>query len=146
MMRAGFVLLVLGSMCIVGCGGEPSGAVKGSVLHMGQRVAGAQIVFVRESGDVKQFAGVSGVTGEYYFTYPNVQKLPVGRYQVTVSVTTIPAGVPLPPSEETEGLKAQGKAKEASYLFDKDVVAGPNQIDFELTQGQKISAPRESSS
>lgn len=128
---------------VAGCGGEPTGQVTGRVMYNGQRAAGASVLFIAANDEQRQFAGVSGRSGEYYFTYPEVRELPVGRYKVTITVPTIPSGIPLPPGEHTQALKAAGEVAMTPFLFEKDVVAGLNTLDFELTQGAKQEAAAE---
>ena len=127
----GSLLLALG-----GCG-PPSGQVAGKVTFKGQPAAGAELKFQSASNADEQFSGIAGDDGAYVLSYRTLEGLPPGRYNVTITHFTLPGGKPLPAGEAGEVLKSAEKAVKANYVFEQEIVAGPNSIDFELTKGQK---------
>lgn len=132
------------ALCVLSGCAAPTGTVSGKVTYNGQRVGGAEIRFAHADKPDDYFSGGSGLDGTYQVSYRSLKGLPVGRYRVTVKVISLPAGVPFPPGEMRDSLFAEGKLIEASYVFERDIAAGENLIDFELTQGQKQEAPAES--
>jgi hypothetical protein len=57
---------------------------------------------------------------------------------VTITCYRLPGGKPLPAGEESTVIKTQGRAVKHAVVFEKEIVAGANAIDFEMTQGKKI--------
>jgi hypothetical protein len=77
-----------------GCDAPPQGQLNGRVTYQGAPVAGAEMLFASTTEENSQFSGVSGTKGEYYVSYVDPAGLPPGRYKITITVYTIPAGVP----------------------------------------------------
>jgi hypothetical protein len=123
-----------------GCGGEPTGQVTGRVTLQGQPLHGAAMVFVSTTNPDHVFTGASARDGTYQVSYRIGDGLPAGNYKVTITIYTLPSGLPFPPGERADVLKDEGKLVEASYVFEKDIAAGANTIDFEVSQGQKAGA------
>jgi hypothetical protein len=104
-------------------------------------VGGAELKFAPAATLDDWFTGVSAPNGTYQVSYRTLEGLPVDHYQITIKVASLPSGVPFPPGEQRDSLLSEGKLVEASYAFEKDIVAGENHIDFELTEGKKLDAP-----
>ena len=113
------------------------GTMSGRVTYQGQRVGGAEMKFAPAEKTDDWFSGVSAQDGTYQVSYRGLKGLPVGRYQITITVAALPSGVPFPPGELSDSLRSDGKLVETAYVFEQDVASGENKIDFELTQGQK---------
>jgi hypothetical protein len=138
--QAGLGRFLIGLLLLIAGCGAPTGQVTGTVTHQGQGIAGAELRFVSATSEEDTFSGISRLNGKYQLSYPTLDGMPVGRYMVTISIHTLPSGVPFPPGERAESMKQEGKLVRADYTFEQEVAAGPNTIDFELTQGQKVSA------
>jgi hypothetical protein len=141
--------LQVGLLCVLtiaqaGCdrGGEPTGQLTGKVTLKGQPVDGAAMVVQSTTNPDDVFTGGSSRDGKYQVSYRILDGLPVGRYKVMITVYTLAGGVPFPPGEKADELRNEGKLIESSYVFEHDIAAGANTIDFELTQGQKLGAAR----
>jgi hypothetical protein len=123
-------------LALAGCGGNKPVPVNGTVKLDGQPLASGRIEF--RTPDGKGVVAGTGITnGEYNFSANSGP--PPGSYKVSISASKktgkqIPAGSPSPPGtmvdETVEAIPDQYNKK--STLV-KDVVSGPNTINFELT-------------
>jgi hypothetical protein len=136
--RAFLVGIAASCAFVVGCGGEPTGQITGVVTYQGRPAEGAELRLVPDANQDELYSGISGKQGRYQVTYRGQDGLPVGGYKITITVYMIPGGVPFPPGERADTLKADGKLIETSFVFEEEIKAGPNTIDFELTKGQKV--------
>lgn len=127
-------------LCLSGCGSSV-GKATGRITLGGKPVAGAEIVFTSAANENQEFFGLAGDDGNYQVSYRELRGLPVGHYRVTVSRYTLPNGKPLPEGEAGEVLKSDGRAAKQTYVFEKDIGAGSNTVDFELNEGKKVSKP-----
>jgi hypothetical protein len=129
-------------LALLGCG-TPTGRPAGKITLRDRPVAGADLVFEFEQNPDERYFGLSDTTGAYHVSYGTKAGLPVGRYKVIIVHQTLPGGKPLPAGEEGDTLKSEGRTIQLSYRFEKDIQAGANAIDFELSQGMKLPTPRE---
>lgn len=92
-MRNSFVALglVVASLCLVGCGGEPSAKrepvypVSGKVTYKSQPVVDADVVFFCKEKNMSSFAK-TGADGTFKLTtYASFDGAPAGKYVVTVT-------------------------------------------------------------
>jgi hypothetical protein len=137
---AAWLLLLAGTCGFAGCGGPPTGQVAGIVTLKGQPIGGAKLVFVATTNPDDVFHGASSRDGKYQVSYRELNGLPVGRYQVTIAMHTLPNGQPFVPTEATEEFESEGRLVSSSYVFEQEIVAGQNTVDFELSQGRKVEA------
>ena len=133
--------LMLASVALTGCA-SPVGTVTGKVTVKDKPVAGAELSFEPADREDEHYFGVANNEGAYQVSYRTKRGLPLGRYRVVVS-RYLWRGKPLPPGEGSEALRHDQHAVRESYLFEKDIAAGVNPIDFELTQGKKIEQVKE---
>ncbi len=138
--QAGVGWFSLGLLLLIAGCGAPTGQVTGTVTYQGQAVAGAELRFVSTANEADTFSGISRLNGKYQLSYPTRDGMPVGPYKVTISIHTLPSGVPFPPGERAESMKEEGKLVQSGYTFEQAVAAGSNNMDFELTSGQKVPA------
>ncbi len=136
---AGIVVWVILLTSLAGCS-KPVGQVTGKVTLKGEPVAGADVMFqsVAEAND--QFFGNSGEGGAYAVSYREYKGLPVGSYRVVVTRFTQTDGKSLPGGEQGRVLKTTGNVAKKAYQFEKEIAAGDNTLDFELTQGKVVAA------
>jgi hypothetical protein len=125
-------------LVLTGCA-APVGRVTGKVTWKGQPVAGAELAFHPEKDPTDHFSGLCGDDGTYRVTYRTGNGLPPGRYRVVVTRFLTSDGKPVPAGEPGEVLKTAGRAVKKSYAFEKEVAAGENPVDFELTQGKEVA-------
>ena len=133
---------VLGVVLLVGCG-SPSGRATGKVTFQSRPVAGAELVFQSEANPDDRCFGVSDDGGAYHLSYGPRGGLAVGRHQVTIVRYTLPGGKPLPAGEAGDALKDDGKAVKQAFVFEKDIAAGTNTVDFDLAKGKKLPNPED---
>jgi hypothetical protein len=120
-----------------GCS-APLATVSGNVTLKGAPVPEAVLSFQPSSNPDDAFPGTALDSGEYRLSYRDADGMPPGRYRVTVTRAFVRGGKTAPGGEEGEELKANGRALTETYSFEKDVAAGPNTIDFELSQGTRV--------
>jgi hypothetical protein len=120
-----------------GCG-RPVAQSTGKVTLKGAQVPGAEVAFESPSAPEDAAYGTSGNDGTYTLSYRKDNGLPPGKYRVTVTRYTLPNGKPLPPGEEGATLRGdETKVVRHAVVFDKDLAAGANGIDLELSEGRK---------
>jgi hypothetical protein len=123
--------------------GEPVGQLSGKLTLNGQTVVGAEMRLESTSNPDHLFAGITGNEGLFQLSYRTFTGLPVGRYKITFTHQTLVGGKPLEPAEgEEEAVASEEELVTTSYIFEQDIVSGSNQIDFELSQGQKLEPAR----
>ncbi len=137
MPRFRIVLWALPFVACLGCGGSTAGQVEGRVTLNESPVTGAALRFVAADNQDHVFVGASGENGKYQIDYRTFEGLPPGKYQIVVTVSLLPGGVPFPPGERGDSLRAEGKLVETMYEFEQDIAAGSNEINLELNQGKK---------
>ena len=129
----GLILVAL----VPGCG--PSvGQVQGKITFKQQPVTSAELLFLSEANPDQQFSGIARPDGTYQVSYRTFKGLPVGRYSITITRHVLPGGKALPEGEKGAVLKQSGQALKETYVFEKDIAAGANTLDFELQAGKKI--------
>lgn len=127
--------LVLAASCIAlpGCGSTTAKTVSGSVTLNSQPVDGAEIIFTSQGESSQSFLGVSTSDGAYQLDLTGLDGIPAGTYQVTVTWWALKDGRPLPEGEGGQLLKTNGGAVKHTQSFTKNIVAGPNAINFGLS-------------
>jgi hypothetical protein len=129
---------LLGALLFVsGCAG-PVGQPTGRVTLRGVPVAGAELTFLPAADPNAVATGVTDADGKYRLDYGGKRGVAAGKATVRVVYWTLPNGKPLPPGEEGSALKAdETKARQTTYVFEKEVPAGGATIDFELGEGKR---------
>lgn len=128
-------LLLTGLMFLAGCS-APVGQISGSVNKKGKAIPRAELAFESTDKPDVQYFGISDEAGAYAVSYRTQRGMTPGRYLVTITHHTLPNGKPLPAGEEGEAIKTAEKAVKHVLLFEIDVAAGPNKVDFDLSQGK----------
>lgn len=130
-------------LAAAGCGGT-TGQPAGKVTWNHQPVSGAEIAFEPEAGPESAAFGSSGEDGTYRLEFRKGTGLPTGRCKVTITRYTLPNGKPLPEGEEGAALRGdEDKVRRHTVVFDKEIAAGPNALDFELTEGKASAEPEQ---
>jgi hypothetical protein len=125
-----------------GCGAAV-GEVTGRVTSQGQPVPKAELVFTLETQPAEVFYAVAREDGNYVVDRGEKRGLPPGKYQVAVTDYVLAGGAPLPGGEEGVVLKSSGQAVPRTHTLTKDVVAGKNEIEIKLEEGQLLPPPPE---
>lgn len=132
-------VFVAGLLAVVGCGGA-TGQATGKVTRDGKPVPDAEITFTSVTDSQATVHGASGPDGVYYLSYITDGGIPPGKYKVTVAFYTLRNGKPLPGGEEGAALRGdEEKVTRHSFEFDRNIAAGGNPHDFELTEGRKVT-------
>lgn len=108
-----FALLLL---TISGCGPKTA-RLTGKVTLGGQPVPNAEIEFAPVGDQSKNYRGLSLANGNYQIDYGPAGGLPLGEYQVKVTVHLTKAGALLPEGEAGAVLKNSGQAVARSYML-----------------------------
>jgi len=121
---------------LAGCG-SAAGQVSGKITFKSQPVPDARIAFKSLAEADHEFFGVSNENGEYQVSYRTFKGLPAGRYTVTINRHVLRGGKSIPTGEKGISLIDAGKTIQQAFTFEKDIVAGANTLDFELSTGTK---------
>ncbi len=133
---------LLAAAFLTGCGGAV-GQVSGRVTSQGQGVAKAEVTFALDGQPAEVFYGVSQSDGKYVVDVAGKRGLPPGKYQVTVTDFVLADGTPLPGGEEGVVLRNSGRAVRRSHALAKEVIAGANEIEIKLEEGQLLPQPEQ---
>jgi hypothetical protein len=107
--------------------------VTGKVTWKGQPISKAALVFQGPAAPADGITANSDEEGVYQVG------LPAGPYQVTISRYGLANGKPVPEGAAGDAARARpGGVLKHRALFDKQVAAGANTLDFELTEGKKL--------
>ncbi|MCS7021864.1 MAG: carboxypeptidase-like regulatory domain-containing protein [Gemmataceae bacterium] len=121
-----------------GCG-TPKCTVSGKVTYKGTPVEQADLLFEPQEGGSLSISGRSGTDGVYYLNYLDPRGMPTGTYRVLITHYTLPKGKALPAGEAGAALRNDNeKVIRQNYEFFIHLQAGPNQQNFELTEGKRI--------
>jgi hypothetical protein len=132
-------VFVTGLLAAVGCGGA-TGQPTGKVTRNGKPVPDAEITFTSATNSRATVHGSTGPDGVYHLSYIRDGGLPPGKYTVTVAFYTLRNGKPLPDGEEGAALRGDDeKVIRHAVEYDRDIAAGGNPHDFELTEGRKVT-------
>lgn len=125
---------------VSGCG--PSvGQPRGAVMLKGKPIVGAELRFESAANPDAPIIGQSGEGGTYVLDYAKAGGIPVGTCKVTITYYTMPNGAPLPDGEKGAALRSNpDKVLRHEYEFEKPIVPGANTLDFELSEGKKLSS------
>lgn len=136
----GFALVVLAALLGLSCSGPaPLNAVRGKVVHKGQPLAGALVVFHPKGATDAKTVPSTGLTkedGTFALTTGDKDGAPAGEYVVTV-ICSEPVGgkkgaISTGPVETQDRLKGAYADRAASKLA-ATVAPGENQLDpFDL--------------
>jgi hypothetical protein len=143
---AGTGALLVGALVLAAGGCGPSrpalGKVTGRVTLAGAAVAGASVTFMPQAGG-RPATGVTDAEGRYRLTTVRSDDgAPLGTYSVTIAKTETPAasadkfglsGAAAPPSGEPRQLLPVRYAKAQDSGLIREVKAGSNELDFDLT-------------
>lgn len=133
----GFTLFAVLLAFTSGCGGSV-GKPQGQVTLNGTPVVGAELRFQPEANPDAPVTGQSGEGGKYVLDFAKNGGIPVGKCTITIVYYTMPNGSPLPSGEQGAALRSDpDKIVRHEYVFEKEIVAGANALDFELTAGTK---------
>lgn len=125
-----------------GCGASV-GTVGGKVTLKTKPVTTGEVVFRSKVEGVDAFFGEITADGTYHVSYRTKAGLPTGKYEVAITHYTQLNGKPLPDGEKGVVLRNEGRVRKNLYVFEKDIAAGKNEIDFELSQGEKRPVPED---
>jgi len=139
--KAVTVVLIPAMLVCLGCGGGPGvdvGTVEGTVTLDGAPLPDATVTFQPQGG--RASIGITDASGHYELIFSRDAKGAVlGKH--TVSITTLQEG------DADEGVEAVPEKVPAKYNskteLTKDVVAGKNEFDFELSSEGEIEAQSE---
>ena len=118
----------------VGCGGASTGRVTGKVSLKGRAVPFADVVFVKQGGDQSPpLRAATNGEGTFTLAYQGTGKIPMGKYDVTVTWWTMPDGSFLPTDQDGEAAES---LKETSPKYTKnltqEIVTGNNDIELKV--------------
>lgn len=139
-MRIRPLLIPLVLSAIAGCGAS-TGQVSGKVTFKSQPVSRGNLVLKSSAQPDLEFFGMVREDGSYQISYRTYNGLPVGKYTVTISRHVLPGGKDLPAGEKGQVLIDAGKTIQQAFTFEKNIVAGNNGIDFELSEGKMQIIP-----
>lgn len=125
-----------------GCGGS-LGKVTGRVTFQDQPAEGVQMVFRSQVKPEVICRALTLADGSYQLDYGIWEGIPPGPCDIELTHQTLPNGQPAPGGEEGAALRAAGKVKTHQVSFTRDIVAGSNEIDLEITAGEPISPAAE---
>lgn len=131
------VMVLVLTAGVAGCG-PGVGRVTGRITLKGEPVVWADLRFESASTPAGEFFGLITDDGTYAVSYRELKGLPIGSYRVTVTRYTQPDGKPLPAGEAGRVAKSSGKVGKTAYQFEKEIVAGTNAIDLELSDGKAV--------
>lgn len=132
MVCLGALLAVFSSGC-----GTSVGTVGGKVTLKSQPVTAGEIVFRSREVAENEFFGEIIQDGTYHVSYRTKGGLPPAKYEISITHYTQRNGKPLPEGEKGVVLRSEGRVRKNLYVFEKDIAAGKNELDFELTLGKK---------
>lgn len=133
-----FAPLLLVAPLAVGCGAS-LGQATGKVTWKGTAAARADVVFAPEADPDAAVYGVTVADGSYHLDYARKRGILAGKCKVTVTWFTLRDGKPLPDGEAGAALRGDdAKVVRHVYQFEKDVAAGLNAFNFELTEGRPV--------
>lgn len=135
-MHAAARLLAVGAILatLLGCG-RPTGTLAGKLTFEGRPAERAMITIKSTADPGVQCRGTGLADGTYQVDYGVWNGLPVGPATFEIVHETQLDGSPLPGGEEGLRLRTEGQTKRHAATFTKEIVAGPNTIDFEITEG-----------
>ncbi|VTS05677.1 hypothetical protein [Tuwongella immobilis] len=124
---------------LIGCGGVPTGTVKGKISYNGQPIANGRVIFVCFGGDAPSITGYVR-NGEF-----TVEKVPYGKVQVTAAsdivkrnrVANMPKDIQTPGEGEESGAPPRVEGKDVA-LPSKYGVPATSGMEFEMDSPQKI--------
>lgn len=125
----GLFLLVL--CCTLGCGGSTS-RVSGRVTLDGQPLTKGTITF-SSLGEAPAAIGQISSSGTYRLSVGSSPSVAPGQYQVTIVATELMPPTPTDPSPLPKKLTPEKYNNPATSGFTREVKAGSNSFDFELS-------------
>ncbi len=125
------------ALCLSGCG-TPVGQVTGKVTYQAKSAGNVQLHWTSVADPDLTFVGISDAEGNHQTSYRTYSGIHVGKYALKITRTTVAGGKGPSSGEESAVLKAAGKAMTESFAFEKEIVAGKNVMNFELTEGKKL--------
>lgn len=134
---AAVLLLGWGAMKVFNTG-EPVGQLHGKVTLDGQPVIGAEMRLEATENPDLLFVGITGSEGVYQLSYRVFEGLPIGRYKIMITRRTRADGKPLTAAEGEEETPNEDSLVTTNYVFERDVTKGANDINLELSQGEKL--------
>lgn len=133
----GFVALVT----ITGCG-APAARLSGAVTAGGRPAAGARIDARSGEGAGQRVAsGAVLADGTYRIDYGAWPGLEPGPCRIEITHVSDRAGVALAAGEEGLVAAEAPAARRRRVAFSRTLVAGDNAVDFELDEGEPVTAP-----
>ncbi len=128
--------LAWGAFLLTGCGSSNRAAVKGSVTFDGAPVDGGMILFFPAAGEYKADQGHAEIKDGTY-ELPSGKGPPPGNYRINITwekktgKQVVSKGDP--PNMEDETIQVIPPQYNRESKLTKEVKAGPNTIDFQLT-------------
>ncbi len=135
-------LLVLLLLALGGCS-KSLGQVTGRVTYQGQPAEGVHIVLRSLEKPEIVCRAVSVADGVFHVDYGTWEGIPPGPCRIELTHHSRLDGRPMPSDEEGAALLAAGKTLTQQVVFIRDIVAGPNELQLEILDGQRMNGPTE---